>query len=159
MIVCHVFHSLLVMLSQLLCCRGYRPHSNTERKRQWKSSVGWQERIFFFLLCIPLSAADIPQYVCMYPSPVSPPPPAVLVALYTQYIHYVSHLLCIVWTSKIPQNHSCKALYTIVTLHTLYIESRREQVYTVLSYIMTNCSIETILYAKIFVSILVNLAW
>ena len=145
MIVCHVFHSLLVMLSQLLCCRGYRPHSNTERKRQWKSSVGWQERIFFFLLCIPLSAADIPQYVCMYPSPVSPPPPAVLVALYTQYIHYVSHLLCIVWTSKIPQNHSCKALYYS---YSTYIAKRErgESRCTVLSYIMTNCSIDTTIY-------------
>eukprot|EP00093_Oithona_nana_P012605 12605.XXX_574251_574535_1 [CDS] Oithona nana genome sequencing. len=94
----------------------------------------------------------------MYPSPVSPPP-AVLVALYTQYstrcVSSTMYSLDLENPTK-PQLQS--TVYYSYSTYSIYRESRREQVYTVLSYIMTNCSIETILYAKIFVSILVNLA-
>ena len=130
MIVCHVFHSLLVMLSQLLCCMSwiqatlqYRGEEDNEKvalagKKEFSSSF------CVFLSPLPLLIYHHSMYVCI----------RVLFLLLQQSsllsihstVHDVSHLLCIVWTSKIPQNHSCKALYTIVILHTLYIERAGE---------------------------------
>ena len=137
MIVCHVFHSLLVMLSQLLCCMSwiqatlqYRGEEDNEKvalagKKEFSSSF------CVFLSPLPLLIYHHSMYVCI----------RVLFLLLQQSsllsihstVHDVSHLLCIVWTSKIPQNHSCKALYYSYSTYIAKRE-RREQVYCTIVY-------------------------